>query len=275
LELRLRSNGEWVCSDAALLEQVLSNLVSNALRCTTRGGVLVAARQRTGAVRFEVWDTGIGIAPADLHRIFDEFVQLGNAERDRRKGLGLGLSIARRSGGLIGAEIDVASRPGRGSRFGFSQPVATADAQAAVVGGGRALLQMLPAMLEWNHALKVLVVDDDPSVRLALADLLGRWGVRHDMAEDAGAALARVEAGGAYGLVLADYRMPGEMNGLALIAALRQRLGGQAPVGVLVTADFDPGLMLAARQAGVPVLPKPLDMAVLRRLLGVAVEVVG
>ena len=88
LDLRFRSDGEWVPSDAALLEQVLGNLVANALRCTTRGGVLVAARRRDGAVRFEVWDTGIGIAAADLQRIFDEFVQLGNAERDRRKGWG-------------------------------------------------------------------------------------------------------------------------------------------------------------------------------------------
>jgi len=97
LELRFRSDGEWVWSDAALLEQILGNLVGNALRYTRRGGVLLAARRRAAGVRLEVWDTGIGIAAADLQRIFEEFVQLDNAERDRRRGLGLGLSIARRS----------------------------------------------------------------------------------------------------------------------------------------------------------------------------------
>jgi signal transduction histidine kinase len=105
LELRFRSDGEWVTSDITLLEQVLSNLVSNALRCTSKGAVLIAARRRGGDVRFEVWDTGIGIVEADRQRIFEEFVQLGNPERDRRKGLGLGLSIAQRSAALIGGTV--------------------------------------------------------------------------------------------------------------------------------------------------------------------------
>ena len=88
LDLRFRSDGEWVISDATLLEQVLGNLLSNALRYTVRGGVLMAARRRPSTIRLEVWDTGAGIAPGDLQRIFDEFVQVGNAERDRRMGLG-------------------------------------------------------------------------------------------------------------------------------------------------------------------------------------------
>ena len=196
LDLRFRSDSEWVRSDAALLEQVLGNLISNALRCTSRGGVLVAARMRGGTVRFEVWDTGIGIAAAELLRIFDEFVQLGNAGRDRRHGLGLGLSIARRSGALIGATIDVASRPGRGSRFGFEQPMAA----AARAGAGPDQAPAVPAgMLNWDRDLPVLVVEDDHAVRLALADLLGRWGVRYDMAADGEAAWHLAESGALVG----------------------------------------------------------------------------
>jgi two-component system, sensor histidine kinase len=254
---------------------VLGNLIANALRCTARGGVLVAARRRAGALRFEVWDTGIGIAAADLQRIFEEFVQLGNAERDRRKGLGLGLSIASRSARLLGATIGAASRPGRGSCFCLSQPLAAAADAAQAPDAGRALLQLLPAMLAWDKALPVLVVDDDHSVRLALADLLGRWGVRFDLVEDGGQALRLADAGTRYGLILADYRLPGKLNGLALIAEIARHQRGAKPVGVLVTADFDPGLMTAAHEAGVPVLPKPLDAAVLRRLLGVAEPVWG
>jgi CheY-like chemotaxis protein len=217
-------------------------------------------------MRFEVWDTGIGIAAAELRRIFDEFVQVGNAERDRRRGLGLGLSIARRSGQLIGAAIDVASRQGRGSLFGFCQPIAAmpqfepAAAQRAPAGPVEALA--------WDRARPVLIVDDDHSVRLALADLLGRWGVDFDIAADGEAALRLTGGGARYGLILADYRLPGGLDGLALIGKITACQDGAALVGVLITADFDPALIDAARRAGVAVLPKPVNAALLRRLLG-------
>jgi CheY-like chemotaxis protein len=266
LDLRFRSDGEWVVSDPALLEQVLGNLVSNALRYTTRGGVLVAARKRGQAVRLDVWDTGAGIADADLKRIFDEFVQVGNTERDRRMGLGLGLSIARRSAALVGATVDVASRPGRGSRFGFIQP----SAEPASVplpfhrpAGTEAVCR--PLLRSKDQTL--LIVDDDPLVRMALADLLGRWEIRFDVAADGAGALALVDGGARYGLVLADYRLPGRLNGLDMIAAIAERHPQPLPAAALITADFDPALIAAARTAGVPVIPKPLRPPQLRELL--------
>ncbi len=267
LDLRLRSDGEWVTSDAVLLEQVLGNLVGNALRYTTQGGVLVAARPRVsgagpGDTRLEVWDTGIGIAPADLARIFDEFVQLDNAERDRRRGLGLGLSIARRSAALIGATIDVASRPGRGSRFGFAQPAAAAAGLAATADAAR------QTPLRKPNDLPVLFIDDDNSVRLAIADVLTKWDVRFDVAADADEALALVDGGARYALVISDFRLPGRMSGLDLITALLAR-HEQAPPGcALVTADFAPAMIDAASALGVPVFAKPLRPAQLRGLLG-------
>jgi signal transduction histidine kinase len=266
LDLRFRSDGEWVVSDPALLEQVLGNLVSNALRYTTRGGVLVAARKRGQAVRLDVWDTGAGIADADLKRIFDEFVQVGNTERDRRMGLGLGLSIARRSAALVGATVDVASRPGRGSRFGFIQP----SAEPASVplpfhrpAGTEAVCR--PLLRSKDQTL--LIVDDDPLVRMALADLLGRWEIRFDVAADGAGALALVDGGARYGLVLADFRLPGRLNGLDMIAAIAERHPQPLPAAALITADFDPALIAAARTAGVPVIPKPLRPPQLRELL--------
>jgi signal transduction histidine kinase/CheY-like chemotaxis protein len=267
LDLRFRCDGEWVTSDPALLEQVLGNLVANALRYTAHGGVLVAARRRPSAVRLEVWDTGAGIAAADLHRIFDEFVQVGNAERDRRHGLGLGLSIARRSGALIGAAIGVRSRPGRGSRFGFDLPVA-APALLPAPDGSVARLEAVYQALPRPDGSKLLIVDDDTSVRTALGDLLGRWLVPFDAAADAEAALALVDGGAQYGLVLADYRLPGQLNGLDLLAALTRHHADPAPTGALITADFDPALIATARAAGVPVIPKPLRPAQLRAILG-------
>jgi len=267
LDLRFRSDGEWVSSDATLLEQVLGNLLSNALRYTTHGGVLVAARPRPASVRLEVWDTGAGIAADDMQRIFDEFVQVGNAERDRRMGLGLGLSIARRSGALIGATIDVSSRVGSGSRFGFELPAAS-PGLLALPRDSMARLEAVYHALPRAQDLKLLVVDDDASVRLALGDLLARWDVPFDAAADAGAALALVDGGAKYGLILADYRLPGRLNGLDLIAAILSRHADPAPSAALITADFGPDLIAAARAAGVPVIPKPVRPAQLRAILG-------
>lgn len=265
LDLRLHSDGEWVTSDVTLLEQVTSNLVSNALRHTKQGGVLIAARQRGADVRFEVWDTGIGIDAADRERIFQEFVQLDNPERDRRKGLGLGLSIAQRSAALIGGEITLRSRLGRGSRFSFSQPATTRPA----IGPAAATEPVwADAKLTVASDLPILIVDDDREVRAALADLLTRWGVRFDCAAEAEEALALVDRGTRYGLVLADYRLPGHRNGLDLITAIEQRHPAPLPGRALITGDFNPDLIAAAHSRNVPLLHKPLGTAKLRSLLG-------
>lgn len=265
LDLRFRSDGEWVRSDGTLLEQVLSNLLSNALRHTHTGGVLVAARGRGTEVRFEIWDTGIGIAEPDLQRIFEEFVQVDNPQRDRRKGLGLGLSIARRAAALIATPIEARSRVGQGSRFRVSQPRCRArrpaerHAIAPSIGGRRAPL-MLP----------VLVIEDDEDVRAALGDLLTRWKVRFDMFANAETALAQIGGGSRYGFVLADYRLAGAMNGLDAIAAIAERHPAPGPEAVLITGDFDSALIATAHERRIPLLHKPLRAEVLRHLLGVA-----
>jgi signal transduction histidine kinase/CheY-like chemotaxis protein len=268
LDLRFRSNGEWARSDGALLEQVLSNFVSNALRCTPTGGILVAARARGDQVHFEVWDTGTGIDDEDRERIFDEFVQLGNPERDRRKGLGLGLSIARRAAALIDGKISLASRLGLGSRFGLAQPrstalVTTGAFDDVVIANNVATIPRLPD-------LPVLLVDDDRDVRGALGDLLGRWGVHYEAFADAHTALARISAGGRFGLTLADYRLTGNINGLELIAAIAVHHPAPQPPAVLITGDFDAALLAAADAYGVPLLHKPLRPADLRVLLGLS-----
>jgi len=260
LDLRLRSGGEIVWSDPILLEQVLSNLISNALRCTPKGAILIAVRQRGDRALFEVWDTGIGIAEPDLKRIFDEFVQLGNPERDRRKGLGLGLSIARRSVALLGGEIEVSSRPGKGSRFRFSQPLTEKTPTLGESPPGTPVAA--------HKAGSVLFVDDDLDVRRALADLLRRWGIAFEIVDDARGALRRIEEGARPGLLLSDYRLPGGMNGLDLIGAVRALGLADPPDMVLVTGDLDPNLIAAAREQQVPLLYKPLRAAQLGALLG-------
>jgi signal transduction histidine kinase len=262
LDLRLRSGGEYVWSDPVLLEQVLSNLISNALRCTHHGAILVAARQRGRSLRFEVWDTGVGIATADLHRIFDEFVQLGNPERDRRKGLGLGLAIARRAVALLGSEIEVASRPGRGSRFRFSQPMTARPETEA--------LPPSALRLAARGTGSILFVDDDRNVQRGISELLGRWGVAFEIVGDAESALRRIGEGARPRMLLSDYRLPGGMSGLDLIDAVRALDLPEAPDMALVTGDLDPRLIASAQDKKVPLLYKPLRAGQLKALLGLS-----
>jgi two-component system, sensor histidine kinase len=262
LELRLRCEGEWAWSDRVLLEQVLGNLVSNAIRWTRKGGVLVAVRRRRDGLRFEVWDTGVGIAETDLRRIFDDYVQ-----RDRRMGLGLGLSIAKRSIALIGSRIEVASRVGRGSFFSFTQPLAEPPADK------RADDRDVPVRaIARDPDLPVLLVEDDEDVRLAFADLLERWGVPMEAVATAAAALERVARGQRYGLVISDQRLTGAMSGLELIGRLRTD-HRHAPPAVLITGDWDRALIQQAQAENVPILAKPVQPARLRALLGLPLEV--
>ena len=265
IDFRLRSDGEWITSDPVLLEQVLANLVSNALRYTAHGGVLVAARKRSDDVSLEVWDTGRGIAVADLERIFDEFVQIDNRERDRRKGLGLGLAIARRSAALVNASLTVASRPDRGSRFALTQPM------VAFYTPGKPMLNFevraVPT-LGRAHDLPLLIIEDDPDVRTALTDLLTRWDIAFLAVGDDTAACAAIAEGRRFGLILSDYRLADGANGLDLIRILRTAHPAPQPVAALITGDYDATLIASAHQQGIPVLHKPLRPSDLRTLLG-------
>ena len=265
LDLRFRSDGEWVTSDAILLEQVLGNLTANALRYTTHGGVLVAARPRGSALSLEVWDTGIGIAAADLDRIFEEFVQIGNSERDQRMGLGLGLSIAQRSAAILGVNIEVASRLGSGSRFGLKQPICQPQARhndPHPISASPVVRQAAE-----HSDLSVLIVEDDRDVREALSNLLRSWEVRFDAVRNGTDALHLLGSGCLYDVVLADYRLPGRLNGLDLIAEINARHLSPRSTSVLITADFDPGLVARAREMDVAVYQKPLAAKLLRSIV--------
>ncbi|HET6971853.1 MAG TPA: hybrid sensor histidine kinase/response regulator [Phenylobacterium sp.] len=259
LELRFAGRDRWALTDPALLERILSNLIANAINHSSAGGVLVGCRRAGGGqVRFEVWDTGPGIAAADQRRIFDDYVQLANPERDRRKGLGLGLAIVRRTAALLGAEVTLRSRVGRGSVFAIALPAAAPASQRATEPAAPAadLLANLP----------VLVIDDEETVREALSDLLGRWGAKVSTAPDAEAALARLRAGERYRAALVDYRLREGRTGLEAISALRA--AQSEPLACcLVTGDIDPALLTEARRRGLPVLHKPVQPAKLRAVL--------
>ncbi len=268
LQLRLRPRGLAVHADPVLLEQVLRNLVGNALRHTPRGGVLLAARRlASGAVRLQVWDTGIGIAAADQARIFEEFVQLANPGRDRRLGLGLGLAIAQRSAAAMGTRVTLRSAPGRGACFSLVLPAAVA---AAPVVAAADAAEAAGADQQPLQAYRLWVLDDDEALRDALVLRLQHWGAEVRALGTLAAlqqALAEVVLQPAQQphLLLTDQRMADGNASLAVDQA-RAALGASLAC-LLVTGDPEASASQALVQAGMPLLSKPFAMPDLLRAL--------
>ena len=253
---RTRETPVAVRSDPALLELVVRNLVSNAVRYTDRGGVLVGVRRRPGQVLLQVWDTGVGIAPEHLGDIFKEFHQLGNAERDRHKGLGLGLAIARRLADQLGHRLTVQSRVGRGSCFSLCMPVA--DGAVATDD------HEVPAQMQALH-LRVLVIDDDVLVQQAMQALLQRWRCDCRTAESATQALG-MDWPQAPQLILSDYRLRDQITGAQAIAQLRAHWGQPIPA-ILLTGDTAKERLREAMATGIPLLHKPVSPLQLHHMI--------
>jgi CheY-like chemotaxis protein len=256
LALRLHCPaGMWVTSDRTLLRRVLQNFVANALRYTSIGGVLLAARRRGETVEVSVWDTGPGISMAQASVVFDEFRRLDQPSPWGETGLGLGLSICKRVSGMLGHPLSLRSVPGRGSVFGLqlpaAEPVKAPD---------------LPAPVSRDVAgLDVLCIDDDPEILDGMRMLLGRWHIGVRTASNLEQALCAVRER-APDLVLADFQLGETLDGLAVLEIVR-REAGPACRGALVTADRSEVLDRRARDAGYPVLPKPVKPAALRALI--------
>ena len=250
LAYRSRKTSAVAESDGALVELVLRNLVSNAIRYTGQGGLLVACRQRRASLVVEVWDTGIGIASENHEAIFREFHQLGNPERDRRKGLGLGLAIAGGFAKVLGQPLTLWSTPGRGSCFRLTLPRSTNWQGVATVTSLKPTTRCLVG-------LRTLVIDDDEAVLLGLAQLLRSWGCSVDTAESIEQAqeLARARRPD---VVLTDYRLRGHRTGLQAISILRQQLGQTLPA-LMITGDTAPDRLRETLGSGVPLLHKPIS----------------
>lgn len=262
LRLRVRASPVWVMSDPALLHRILLNLLVNALRYTRHGGVLLACRLTPDPqrVRIEVWDSGIGIAPEDQQAIFTEFYQVGNSERDRNKGLGLGLNIVQRSAGLLGHRLQCCSVLGRGSRFSLEVP-------RVPVSAAPALLRSAPAESGADLVgLVLLVVEDDALAREGLVRLLESWGAIVRVADDLATALGQLKEWPRPDVIVSDYRLRDGENGIDIIRHLRSATGQLVPA-CLISGDTDPVLMLAARAAGLSLLHKPVRPAKLRSLV--------
>ncbi len=256
LVLRSRLFPCWVRSDRRLVERMVLNLLSNALRYTDRGGILLAMRHVGGKVRIQVWDTGRGIPAAMQGEIFEEFVQVGNDERDRQKGLGLGLAICQRIARVLETSIGLRSNLGSGSVFWFDLPAAM-NPERLVATGPQAVTPF---------AGGILVVDDDPMVRDGTASFIEGWGGEARPAQDAEQALDLVRGDpGWCRFAICDVRLPGDLDGIALAEALR-RFDPAIRI-LLISADVTPALQAQAREAGFPLLRKPVAPARLRATL--------
>jgi len=258
--LRMRPCQAVVQSDAAMLERMLRNLISNALRYTKNGRVLVAARRRGAGLRFEVHDTGPGIPADKLDDIFQEFYQLGNPERDRRQGLGLGLAIVKRVAALLGHDITARSRLGHGSCFAITAPLSQELPSSLPFAAMAA-----PGLELWNH--RVLVLDDDHAILAAMEGLLKRWGCKVSTATSLEEAREKIAANALPPeLLIVDYRLPGQASGLDAASALQEALGRRVPV-LVITGDTAPDRLREAQASGYPLLHKPVQPAKLRSIM--------
>lgn len=236
LSLRVVASSLTIDTDPRLLEQMLRNLLSNALKYTERGKVLLGCRRRAGVVSIEVWDTGIGIPKSEFKSIFDEYRQLGNPARQRSHGLGLGLSIVKRLANLLGHRIDVRSLTGKGS--GFSIEIAHQPDQPAAAEVPVADSAAVSVANDAHRAASILVVEDDPEVRDLLEDFLVDEGHRVVTAADGAAAeLLLSKAAVRPDLIITDYNLPNDMNGMELTSRVRARLDQDIPV-IILTGDI-------------------------------------
>jgi len=258
--LRIRSSQAVVQSDPAMLERILRNLISNALRYTRNGRVLAGARRRGDRLRIEVYDTGPGIPEDQLDNIFLEFHRLGDPGRDRHQGLGLGLAIVNRLVALLGHEIEVRSRLEHGSRFSITVPLYR-DATRYT----RAAPSALPAMTLRGH--RVLVLDDDKAVLAAMDGLLERWGCTVIKAGSLDEARGQIAAHlPPPELLIVDYRLEDGFSGPEAVAILQKDLRRYVPA-LVITGDTAPDRLREAEASGYPLLHKPVQPAKLRSTL--------
>jgi two-component system, sensor histidine kinase len=252
LELRVLRCSAFVKSDPVLVERILRNLVSNAIRYTEQGSVVIGCRRRRETLRICVYDTGLGIAAHEQQLVFEEFYQVGNRERDRSKGLGLGLAIVQRLTRLLSATLTMRSHLGRGSLFAFDLeraapvelPALRVDRRAT---GNRDLSGRL-----------IVVVDDEELILDAAQTLLKQWNCTVIAATSGREALRQLAScTRPPDVLLCDFRLRDGENGVAVTAALRNEFNTDIPA-LLITGDTNPEQIRAIAASGLSVLHKPL-----------------
>lgn len=251
LALRCRPSALWSRTDQVLFQRIVGNIIDNAIRYTERGGVLVGCRRRRGKIWVEVWDTGSGIPADKTGEIFEEFRQLGEA---RTRGSGLGLAIVARTAALLGLNIGVRSRPGRGSVFAVELPP------------GQAAVDIVPQFdIVPGCTLRIALVEDNYVVREALSEALSSIG--HEVvAAESGQALVAALNGQPPDVLVSDYRLEHGETGFDVIRSVRAAAEREVPA-FLLTGDTNPDLVRNMAARGIVVLHKPVDLETLQAYL--------
>lgn len=266
--LHIRATKLAVTSDPAMLERMLRNLIGNALRYTENGRVIVAARKHGKSIHIQVLDNGSGIPEDQLDEIFVEFHQLQNPARDRRQGLGLGLSIVKRLCQLMQHEINVSSILGKGSCFSLTLPIANFKPDLSVI----ASIEAKDFLHDNLAGCRVLVLEDDAAVLEGMNVLLKRWGCSVKTAASLHEAKAVLDKNKEkLDLLIVDYRLSGNVSGIDAVNSIQQCLN--YPIAVLIiTGDTAPDRLQEAEDSGFPLMHKPVQPAKLRNTLRYLLE---
>jgi signal transduction histidine kinase/CheY-like chemotaxis protein len=251
-----------VYSDPFLLERILRNLLSNAIRYTDAGKVTLRCQNSGDAMRLEVMDTGVGIRSEALPHIFDEYYQEDNPHRDRRRGLGLGLAIVRRMEKMLGYHIEVTSSLGKGSSFSFSVPHGDVEQQILTFEVTQSLHDL--------SGIVVALVEDDPDIRQITVELMEQWGCRVFAGELPGEVMRELDAHSMRpDLLVCDYRLPQGVSAIHALNLMREQWG-DIP-SMVVTGDTAPETLQEISTCGAMLLHKPITSARLRSLMHIAI----
>lgn len=260
LDFKVNLDSKVVHTDSLLLERLMRNLVGNAIRYTNAGGVDVSTEFIDDRVWITVSDTGVGIAEVDQTRIFDEFVQLGNVERDRNQGIGLGLSIVKRLADILDIKLRVSSTPGQGAKFSVGVPEGDES---------QCIFSHAPVKQGLDHvaSLFILVIDDEEEVCLAIEGLLETWGCIVMCANSGEAAIQQLsEIGDIPDLVISDYRLRDGETGGDVVFAIRKALGFDLPA-IILSGDIAPDRLQDIKALDLPFMHKPCEPEALRQLI--------
>ncbi|MFW2374417.1 MAG: ATP-binding protein [Gammaproteobacteria bacterium] len=259
LVLKVVGTSLWVDSDPLLLERIIRNLLVNAIHYTSQGKILVGCRRKGNSVSIEVWDCGHGISEDALSKIFDEY-ERGYNTKDSPEGMGLGLSIVRRTADLLNHKLSVRSTLGRGTVFSLELPRIIPSKTSMSVQSANSVDSPL-------EELNVALIDDDPEICQAMSSLLTQWGCDVLTASSLRKFTAAIESNHFQpDLLISDLNLSDQVNGLEVFAQIEEILPGNI-VTALITADTTSELLKLAHERGILVLFKPVNPAQLRSLL--------
>jgi len=260
LDFRIVPSSLYVRSDPALLERILGNFMSNAIRYTNKGSVLIGCRKRGDKVSIEVWDTGCGISDDQMSLIYEDFYQIENKERDRGKGLGLGLALAKRLADSLEHTIDSKSSLGSGSCFSVSVDLAENKAD-------KNQSEIFMNIMNLS-GINILLVEDDIDVLKATKQLLESWGCKVKTARNKDEVMNLIKENPYNNpdIILADNRLPGDLSGIDITYLIQEKLQTSIPC-VIMTGDVERNHVQSIIDQGFPVLLKPIQPAKFRAML--------